>query len=89
MTSPSASAGGRSAFPQIRFVALVENGTHVLFGTQMARYDTGENTLARQLRAKDALPSLQPGMLADRQFFCFSVTAQDGEVRFGCGELTR
>ena len=27
---------GRSAFPQVRFVALVENGTHVLFGTQMA-----------------------------------------------------
>src|ERR1700730_3278740 len=43
---------GRSAFPQIRFVALVENGTHVLFGTQMARYDTGENTLA-----KSVLPS--------------------------------
>jgi hypothetical protein len=64
------SSRGRSAFPQIRFVALVENGTHVLFGTQMARYDTGENTLA-----KGVLPSLQPGMLclADRQFFCFSM----------------
>jgi hypothetical protein len=32
---------------------MVENGTHVLFGTQMARYDTGENTLA-----KGVLPSL-------------------------------
>ena len=64
------SSRGRSAFPQIRFVALVENGTHVLFGTRMARYDTGENTLA-----KGVLPSLQPGMLclADRQFFCFSM----------------
>ena len=26
---------GSSAFPQLRFVSLVENGTHVLFGTQM------------------------------------------------------
>jgi hypothetical protein len=43
------SSRGRTAFPQIRFVALVENGTHVLFGTQMARYDTGENTLAVNL----------------------------------------
>jgi hypothetical protein len=58
---------GRSAFPQFRFVSLVENGTHVLFGTQMAPYKIGENTLA-----KDVLPSLQPGMLclADRGFFC-------------------
>src|ERR1700686_118127 len=30
------SSRGSSAFPQIRFVSLVENGTHVLFGTQMA-----------------------------------------------------
>jgi hypothetical protein len=59
---------GRSAFPQLRFVALVENGTHVLFGTQMAPYSTGENTLA-----KAVLPSLRPGMLclADRGFFCY------------------
>jgi hypothetical protein len=32
---PGASRG-RSAYPQIRFVSLVENGTHVLFGTEMA-----------------------------------------------------
>src|SRR5229473_6533621 len=32
------SSRGTSAFPQIRFVSLVENGTHVLFGTQMAGY---------------------------------------------------
>jgi hypothetical protein len=31
---PAASRGS-SAFPQLRFVSLVENGTHVLFGTQM------------------------------------------------------
>jgi hypothetical protein len=38
---------GKSAFPQIRFVSLVENGTHVLFGTQMAGYGTSEMALAK------------------------------------------
>ena len=62
---PAASRGA-SAFPQIRFVSLVENGTHVLFGTQLGRCQTGEITLAR-----DVVPALQPGMLclADRMFF--------------------
>ena len=62
---PEASRGA-SAFPQLRFVALVENGTHVLFGTHLGRFEDGETTLARQ-----ALAALQPGMLclADRQFF--------------------
>ena len=31
---PGASRGA-SAFPQLRFVALVENGTHVLFGARL------------------------------------------------------
>ena len=59
---------GASAYPQLRFVALVENGTHVLFGTRMGPYSTGETTLA-----KGALAALRPGMLclADRQFFGF------------------
>ena len=62
------SSRGRSAFPKIRFVALVENGTHVLFGAQMGSYDRGELTLA-----EEALPWLQAGMLclADRGFFSF------------------
>ena len=57
---------GESAFPQLRSVALVENGTHVLFGARPGGFADGETTLAR-----DALPALQPGMLclADRQFF--------------------
>lgn len=61
---------GSSAYPQIRFVCLVENGTHVLFGSQMADYGTGEITLAKAVVA-----SLQPGMLclADRQFFGFEL----------------
>src|SRR5918993_352374 len=31
-----AASRGESAFPQVRFVALVENGTHVLFGARPA-----------------------------------------------------
>jgi Insertion element 4 transposase N-terminal/Transposase DDE domain len=63
--APGASRG-ESAFPQLRFVALVENGTHVLFGAQLGPYGEGETTLARA-----ALAALRPGMLclADRQFF--------------------
>jgi hypothetical protein len=66
---PSASRGS-SAYPQIRFVSMVENGTHVLFGTQMAGYRTSEIALARAV-----LPNLRPGMLcmADRLFFGFSL----------------
>jgi Insertion element 4 transposase N-terminal/Transposase DDE domain len=66
---PGASRGD-SAYPQVRFVSLVENGTHVLFGSQMAPYDTGEVTLAQSV-----LSRLQPGMLclADRQFFGFEL----------------
>lgn len=62
---PGASRGA-SAFPQLRFVALVENGTHVLFGAQLGRYDAGETTLAQTV-----LAVLRPGLLclADRQFF--------------------
>jgi hypothetical protein len=69
---PSASRG-ESAFPQIRFVALVENGTHVLFGTRWAGYATGEITLAREV-----ITALKKGMLclADRNFFGFALWNQ-------------
>src|ERR671920_697292 len=43
--TPGASRG-ESAFPQLRFVALVENGTHVLFGAQLGGYGDSETTLA-------------------------------------------
>ena len=61
---------GTSAYPQLRFVSLVENGTHVLFGTQLGAYRDGEVKLADKV-----LPSLQPGMLclADRNFFGFEL----------------
>ena len=66
---PGASRGS-SAYPQIRFVSLVENGTHVLFGSQMNSYRTGEITLA-----KAVLPRMRSGMLclADRNFFGFEL----------------
>jgi hypothetical protein len=66
---PSASRG-TSAYPQVRFVSLVENGTHVLFGTQLGGYGEGEITLAHK-----ALPFLKKGMLclADRNFFGFDL----------------
>ena len=69
---PGASRGA-SAYPQIRFVSLVENGTHVLFGTAMGDYRTGEITLAQQV-----LRSLGTGMLclADRNFFGFALWNQ-------------
>jgi len=61
---PGASRGS-SAFPKIRFVALLENGTHVLWGAHMDQYATDELTLAEKV-----IPSLRKGMLcmADRFF---------------------
>ena len=66
---PGASRGA-SAYPRIRFVSLVENGTHVLFGSRMDGYQTGEITLARQV-----IRNLRGGMLclADRNFFGFEL----------------
>lgn len=64
------SGRGTSAFPKLRFVALLENGTHVLWGARMDRYDTGEVTLADSVAE-----SLRPGMLclADRLFFSYKL----------------
>ncbi len=66
---PGASRG-ESAFPKLRFVGLVENGTHVLFGAELGRYADGETTLAH-----DVVPALGPGMrcLADRHFFGYAL----------------
>jgi hypothetical protein len=67
------SSRGKSAYPQIRFVSIVENGTHILFGSRMADYNTSEVALA-----KTVLPSLSKGMLclADRGFFGFEMWKQ-------------
>jgi hypothetical protein len=69
---PGASRG-ESAYPKIRFVSLVENGTHVLFGSRMADYASSEIALAKMV-----LPSLGKGMLclADRGFFGFEMWKQ-------------
>ena len=69
---PGASRG-KSAYPQIRFVSLVENGTHVLFGSRMGPYAMGECTLA-----KSVVKNLKPGMLclADRYFPGFELWKQ-------------
>ena len=69
---PAASRGS-SAYPQMRFVSLVENGTHVLWGTRLGDYGTGAITLAQEV-----IVSLQQGMLclADRNFFGFALWNQ-------------
>jgi hypothetical protein len=61
---PGASRGS-SAFPKIRFVALLESGTHVLWAARMAKYAIDEITLAHQV-----VPALRKEMLclADRFF---------------------
>jgi len=66
---PAASRGS-SAYPQIRFVALLESGTHVLTGAQMAGCRTDETALAKQV-----IPRLQKGMvcLADRYYLGYKL----------------
>jgi hypothetical protein len=69
---PGASRGD-SAYPQLRFVSLLENGTHVLFASRCGKYATGEITLAKQV-----LASLQPEMLclADRNYLGYALWQQ-------------
>lgn len=66
---PSASRG-RSAFPQVRFVSLVENGTHALCGTRAGGFHDGEVSLA-----KGVVNALDNSMLclADRLFFSYGL----------------
>lgn len=66
---PGASRG-QSAYPQIRFLSLLENGTHGLYGTEMAGCQTGEATLAQTV-----IGHLKPGdlCLADRNFFSYEL----------------
>ena len=73
---PGASRGA-SAFPQLRFVSLLDNGTHVLFGSRMGPCATGEITLAQQV-----LPALTKGMLclADRNFLGYQLWRQASQT---------
>jgi hypothetical protein len=61
---PAASRGA-SAFPQVRFVGLLENGPHVLFAVALDGCRSDELPLAQQVMGK-----LRPGMLclADRYY---------------------
>lgn len=65
------SSRGESAFPQLRMVSLVENGTHVLFGTRMGSY----RNCSEQVLAKEVICNLTKGMLcmADRNFFSYEM----------------
>jgi hypothetical protein len=61
---PGASRGS-TAYPKIRFVGLLESGTHVLWAARMGKYAIDEITLATRV-----VPALRQGMLclADRFF---------------------
>ena len=64
------SSRGESGYPQLRFVSLVESGTHLLFGSAEGAYATGEARLAR-----DVIKHLTAEMLclADRGFVGFEL----------------
>ncbi len=68
---------GKSAFPQIRFLSLLEVGTHVLFETVCGKYSNSENGLANELFTK-----LKPGMLvlADRLFHSYNLWSKASET---------
>ena len=70
-------ARGKTAFPQIRFVSLVENGTHVLFGSRLGAYEKGETALCREV-----IPFLRKGMLCmgDRNFYGFKMWKEAKET---------
>lgn len=66
---PGASRG-RSAFPKIRLVTLLESGPHVMFAAQFGPYSISEKQLA-----KKAFQQLRPEMLclADRGFCSYEL----------------
>ncbi len=78
------SSRGSSAFPKIRFVALLENGTHVLWAARMDRYATDEITLAQ-----DVVPALRKGMLCLADRFFPSYQLWQTAVRSGADLLWR
>jgi hypothetical protein len=60
--------GTPAAYPQTRFVGLMETGTHAFFQAEVGGYHDGESTLAKSL-----LSSMSSEMiiLADRNFYSF------------------
>lgn len=67
---PSVSRGEKSAFPQLRWVALGEAGTRAVVGLEAGRYDQGERTLARPLLERLSSDML---CLCDRYFYGFDL----------------
>jgi hypothetical protein len=61
---------GKAGFPQLRFVTLLENGTHVMFGAELGSYRTGEATLAKKVVRRLPADAL---CLADRNFISYSL----------------
>jgi len=80
---PGASRGS-AAYPQLRFVALAECATHVMFGAAMDAYRVSEQALA-----KDVLQRADSGMLvlADRGFAVYPMWTAAGKQ--GCKRLFR
>lgn len=70
---PGTSKGERSAFPQVRVVALAECGTHAMFDAEIGTHAESEAVLSRRL-----VDRLEPGMLllADRGFTGFELWKQ-------------
>jgi hypothetical protein len=62
--------GKQSSLPLIRFVALCEIGTHILFAAQMGAWKVSEVALASSV-----IEELKPGMLclADRLYYGFAL----------------
>ncbi len=75
---------GKAAFPALRFAALVESGTHLIFASEMGRYSIHESELAHRL-----LPRLDSSMLllADRLYFSYAFL--QGVVARGAQFLAR
>jgi hypothetical protein len=80
---PGASRGS-SAFPKLRFVGLLENGTHVLWGAHLSGYATDELTLAQEV-----VPALCQGMLCLADRFFPSYTLWQAAAQTGADLLWR
>ncbi len=75
---PGASRGS-SAFPKIRFVALLENGTHVLWAAHMDQYATDELTLAERSNPRAGQRNVMSGRpVLSRVTNCGSMAAKTG-----------
>jgi hypothetical protein len=70
---PGTAKGERSAFPQVRLVALAECGTHAIFDAELGTYAESEMALSKVL-----VDRLEVGMilLADRGYCSFGLWQQ-------------